>query len=210
MRIAGSALLPLLLVGGIATAQRGDEEAAAQAAAQAALPRAEIRSISSEVRTIQGMDGALAGASRSISGEVGTIEGAQRSLTSSGLDTRVVNGGLEVSLPGDVLFNFDQASIRKSAIPTLERVKQAAEQTGQRPVIVDGFTDALGTAAHNRPLSEARARAVADWLAQAGVARSRITSKGHGAESPVAPNKNNDGSDDPAGRQKNRRVTITL
>ena len=200
----------LMVIAAPAGAQSVGDEAAAQPLAQAALPRAEVRSIVSEVRTIDGLNGSVGSASRGISAAVVSIAGVQRSLAANGLDARLVNGALEVSLAGDVLFDFDKATLRASAFTTLERVKQAAAQTGARPVRVAGFTDAVGTTAHNKPLSEARARAVADWLAHAGIDRARITSIGYGAARPVAPNRKPDGADDPAGRQRNRRVTVTL
>jgi outer membrane protein OmpA-like peptidoglycan-associated protein len=37
-----------------------------------------------------------------------------------------------------------------------------------------------------------------------------MQTRGWGAAKPVAPNKHPDGSDDPEGRQKNRRVEITI
>jgi outer membrane protein OmpA-like peptidoglycan-associated protein len=49
------------------------------------------------------------------------------------------------------------------------------------------------------------------WLFQkASVATDRITTRGWGETKPVAPNRNPDGSDNPQGRQKNRRVEIVL
>jgi outer membrane protein OmpA-like peptidoglycan-associated protein len=52
---------------------------------------------------------------------------------------------------------------------------------------------------------------VARWLASRKVAKSSaIHTKGWGKMRPVAPNTRPDGSDDPAGRQKNRRVEIWL
>jgi outer membrane protein OmpA-like peptidoglycan-associated protein len=60
-------------------------------------------------------------------------------------------------------------------------------------------------------LSENRADAVKAWLVQnASVAGSRISTRGWGETKPIAPNKKPDGSDDPEGRQKNRRVEIVL
>lgn len=204
------ALALALLVTTGAAAQVSPEEARADAAAQAALPRAVIRTIRSETRTIQGLSGGLAANARTISGDITAIAGAQKALAGSGLAMRVVGGGLELSLPGDVLFDFDQATLRQSAVPTLERVRLAVTQTGDRPVRVEGHTDSVGTAAHNQPLSEARAKTVAGWLSRAGVAPSRIVSAGYGATRPVVPNTRSDGRDDPAGRQRNRRVTIIL
>jgi outer membrane protein OmpA-like peptidoglycan-associated protein len=200
-----------LLTAASAGAQAGPvDEAAADAAARAALPTAEIRTIMSEVRSIQGLSNGLAGPARSLSGNVVSIATVQRTLERKGLTTRMVNGSLEVSLPGDVLFDFDKATIRPNAVATLEKVKEAAQTTGARPIIVEGHTDAVGTPAHNQPLSEARATAVASWLASAGVERARLQSRGYGATRPIAPNQSPSGGDDPAGRQRNRRVTVTL
>jgi len=195
------------LLAAAAPAQVADE-AAADVAARDALPRAEIRTITGEVRTIAGLGGATGGETRAITGQVVSLAAVERGL--AGLSTRMVDGRLEVSLPGDVLFDFDKAAIRASAIPTLERVRAAAAQTGTRPVRVEGHTDAVGTPAYNQRLSEARAQAVARWLTDAGVERERVDSAGFGATRPVAPNRRPDGRDDPAGRQRNRRVTVLL
>lgn len=184
--------------------------AMADAAARAALPRAEIRTLRPDVRTIQGLSGNIADSARGISGDVVALAAVQRSLSANGLSARLVNGALEVSLPGDVLFDFDKSTVRARALSTLERVKNAATATGTRPVIVQGHTDAVGTRAYNQSLSEARAAAVADWLATAGIPRGRLQSRGYGSDRPVAPNTSRSGKDDPAGRQRNRPVTITL
>ena len=52
---------------------------------------------------------------------------------------------------------------------------------------------------------------VAAWLAKdGGIPASRFTTRGWGKTKPVAPNTRPDGTDDPDGRQKNRRVEITV
>jgi outer membrane protein OmpA-like peptidoglycan-associated protein len=139
-----------------------------------------------------------------------SLEAVGRGLQAGGLAIRSVQGGLEVMLPGDVLFDFDKATIRPSAVPVLEKVGAAARQTGNRLIRVDGHTDAVGQPAYNQRLSKARADAVAQWLAQSGAAAARLSAQGFGATRPVAPNRTPDGRDDPAGRQKNRRVTVTF
>jgi OmpA-OmpF porin, OOP family len=114
-----------------------------------------------------------------------------------------------VTLDADVLFAFDRADLDPAAQGRLDDTATALPvSTG--PIAVDGFTDAKGDGAYNQSLSERRARAVADALgrAQPSVA-GRLTPAGHGSADPVAPNTNSDGSDNPAGRAKNRRVTIT-
>ena len=188
----------------------GPDSPAVQNAARMALPNAVIRRITPEVRRIEGLAAVAGGVSRTVAGEVTTLEGLSRSLQGSGLQTRMVASGLEVSLPGDVLFNFNQASIRTSAIPTLEKVAGAARQMGDRPIRVEGHSDAIGQPAYNLRLSQARAKAVVDWLSRSGISSGRLSSDGYGATRPVAPNRTPSGGDDPAGRQKNRRVTVTF
>ncbi|HEX9946763.1 MAG TPA: OmpA family protein [Allosphingosinicella sp.] len=97
-----------------------------------------------------------------------------------------------------------------NAVPILEKVAAAARQTGTRPIRVEGHTDAVGQPAYNQRLSQARAQSVVQWLVKGGIPASRLSAQGFGATRPVAPNKTAGGKDDPAGRQKNRRVTVTF
>ena len=61
------------------------------------------------------------------------------------------------------------------------------------------------------PLSRERAGAVKEWLVKNGnVPAANVTAKGFGEDNPVAPNTNADGTDNPAGRALNRRVTIIV
>ena len=69
----------------------------------------------------------------------------------------------------------------------------------------------MGAYAYNMTLSDNRAGAVKKWLVDDGsIKASRITTRGLGETKPVSPNKTPDGSDNPEGRQKNRRVELTL
>ncbi len=78
-------------------------------------------------------------------------------------------------------------------------------------ITIEGYTDAKGGKSVNLPLSRERATAVKDWLAKNGnVPATSITAKGFGEDNPVAPNTNPDGSDNPAGRALNRRVSIIV
>ncbi|MGP3931965.1 OmpA family protein [Nonomuraea sp. KM88] len=116
------------------------------------------------------------------------------------------------ALEADVLFDFDSADIKPSAAAELKKVaRRVAEEAGDGVTIhVDGHTDAKGDVAHNQPLSERRARAVADWLAtEGGLPEARLVARGFGESKPAAPNTTADGSDNPAGRAKNRRVVIS-
>jgi outer membrane protein OmpA-like peptidoglycan-associated protein len=62
----------------------------------------------------------------------------------------------------------------------------------------------------NFELSEKRAEYVAKYLIKKGIPQENIEIQAHGENNPVAPNVNNDGSDNPAGRALNRRVEIKI
>ena len=79
------------------------------------------------------------------------------------------------------------------------------------PVSVKGYTDAKGKDDYNRKLSEKRAAAVKTWLvARENLGQLKYATTGYGPRDPVAPNTKPDGSDNPEGRQLNRRVTIVM
>lgn len=117
--------------------------------------------------------------------------------------------GTLVELPGDVLFDFDKASLRPDAMPTLDKLAELIRRVG-RPATVAGYTDDKGEDAYNKKLSLDRAMAVATALAERGVDRASLTVTGYGEADPKVPNRHADGSDNPQGRQRNRRVEVTI
>ena len=119
--------------------------------------------------------------------------------------------GTLVSLPGDVVFDFDRASIRPDARPTLDKVAQLINTQAPPTVAIEGHSDNKGDDAYNQRLSEARATAVRDYLISVRtVDGTKLVTKGYGELKPVAPNMKPDGADDDPGRQRNRRVEIVL
>jgi outer membrane protein OmpA-like peptidoglycan-associated protein len=143
------------------------------------------------------------------SGIVGVTSGIQTVLQDLG--AKVVGQQLTIDLAADVLFDFDKYTLLPKANDTLRKVGQVAASYPSSPMLIGGHTDGKGTHPYNMKLSENRADAVKNWLvANASIAGSRITTQGWGETKPVAPNEKPDGSDDPEGRQKNRRVEIVL
>lgn len=118
--------------------------------------------------------------------------------------------GTVVSLPGDVTFDFNKAAIRDDARTTLDRLAELIAAGGAGEIAIEGHTDARGDDAYNEKLSEQRAEAVKSYLAGKGVDAARMRTIGLGELRPVAPNAKSDGSDDEAGRQRNRRVEVIL
>jgi outer membrane protein OmpA-like peptidoglycan-associated protein len=118
--------------------------------------------------------------------------------------------GVVITLPERVLFDFDKAEIRPDAGPVLAKIAKVLRYYAKAPVKVDGHTDSRGAPEYNQRLSERRAEAVAAALAARGIDPGRLDPSGFGETRPLAPNQRVDGADDPAGRQRNRRVEVVV
>jgi outer membrane protein OmpA-like peptidoglycan-associated protein len=118
--------------------------------------------------------------------------------------------GVVVNLP-DVLFEFGASNLTSNALARVDNIANVLNnQARSRRVAIEGHTDAVGSDAANQKLSERRAEAVANVLEAGGVSSQRLTIKGYGERYPVATNTGPDGSDNPAGRAKNRRVEVVI
>jgi outer membrane protein OmpA-like peptidoglycan-associated protein len=118
-----------------------------------------------------------------------------------------------IRLPGDVLFDFDRDWLHYEASATLDRViKYLNAKPGYTRMVIEGHTDSKEKVpGYNMDLSRRRAKTVHDYFvkyASALDATYKLSYKGFGATQPVAPNKHPNGSDNPEGREKNRRVEI--
>ena len=143
--------------------------------------------------------------------DTGTSKLTQVDTLKSELGATETDRGTLVSLPGDVLFDFDKATIRADARPTLDKLAQLIKAQSPGNVAIEGHSDGKGDDAYNQRLSQARARSVRDYLISvATVDGTKLIEKGYGELKPVAPNMTPDGKDDEAGRQKNRRVEVIL
>ncbi|MGE3491140.1 MAG: OmpA family protein [Vicinamibacterales bacterium] len=106
--------------------------------------------------------------------------------------------------PYSIQFDLDRPTFRPEAIASLEKLAAVLKARSIPAVEVQGHMDTIGAAgdAARQVLSEARARAVAAWLAGHGVAKQKLSSKGYGKTRPVAAN------DSDLGRALNRRIEI--
>ncbi|SNR38480.1 OmpA family protein [Puniceibacterium sediminis] len=111
---------------------------------------------------------------------------------------------LIVTLPQDILFATDSASVRPDLQRDLRTVAQNLNAYPNTTVQVIGHTDNTGEAAYNASLSQRRAQSVAGILVAEGVSSSRLRSIGRGEDAPIASNLT------PEGRQQNRRVEIVI
>ncbi|MBS4061064.1 MAG: OmpA family protein [Bacteroidetes bacterium] len=99
-----------------------------------------------------------------------------------------------------IKFDVNKATIRAESMGTINYVVKMLQDNPGLNFSVEGHTDSDGDDALNMKLSEARAKAVLDKLVESGIAKDRLTSKGHGESKPMA------GNDSPEGKAQNRRV----
>lgn len=133
------------------------------------------------------------------------LEKARQELQQAGARSMSIN------LSGDVLFDYGQAALKPAAEESLNKVAAVLSLFPDSTVTVEGYTDSKGAKSVNLQLSKERAMAVKDWLVKkGGVAATAVSAKGFGEENAVAPNTNPDGSDNPVGRARNRRVSIIV
>lgn len=111
---------------------------------------------------------------------------------------------LIVTLPQDILFTTDSASVRSDLRRDLGAVATNLQSYPDSTIQIVGHTDNTGGAAHNQDLSARRANSVADVLMESGVAFGRIRTFGRGEDQPIASNLTSEG------RSQNRRVEIVI
>ena len=133
-------------------------------------------------------------------------------FASRGLDAREEGAGVVLYLPTVYLFAFGKADVDT---PARAQLNEIAALLGEpmvvgRRVTVEGHADGVGSRHYNATLSEARAQAVIAVLAAGGVARDRLHSRAYGKDRPLEPNTREDGTDNPDGRARNRRVALVI
>ena len=105
---------------------------------------------------------------------------------------------------GDVLFDVDRAELKPNGLRNVQTLAEFLQQYPERQVIIEGHTDATGSATHNQSLSERRANSVRFALIKMGISPARIVAMGYGKDFPIASN------DNASDRAMNRRVEVTI
>jgi outer membrane protein OmpA-like peptidoglycan-associated protein len=124
-------------------------------------------------------------------------------LQLAGLQAKQTARGVQLTL-GDVLFSSGKADLKAGSAAKLDQLVAALASAPERRIVIEGFTDSVGSNAMNQTLSQSRANTVSGYLTSHGVPATSITASGKGETLPVAGNENS------AGRQLNRRVEVTI
>lgn len=101
-------------------------------------------------------------------------------------------------------FAVDKSEISDNSRSTLEEVYRFLDINDDLIVEIGGHTNGLPPHDYCDELSTARAKAVADYLANKGISKNRLTFKGYGKRNPIASNKTE------SGRKRNQRVEIKI
>lgn len=123
-------------------------------------------------------------------------------------DYEEVNGNLKLE---NIYFDFDKSDLDQSAKSTLDKNIKVLKDNPDLVIKIAAHTDSKGSDAYNVKLSARRAKAAVEYYVNHGISRDRIIAViSKGESSPAAQNTLNDGSDNPSGRQMNRRDEFTL
>lgn len=101
-----------------------------------------------------------------------------------------------------VKFANNSAKLDPGSTIILDRIADALKSYPDTKIEIGGHTDSTGSDAYNMKLSNARAKAVHDYLVSKGANPANLTFHGYGETKPIADNKTADG------RAKNRRVEL--
>lgn len=110
----------------------------------------------------------------------------------------------------NIFYDFGKFNIRQDAATELDKLVQLLLDNPEIAIELSSHTDSVDTDAFNLRLSQQRAESAVNYLIQRGISPDRLKAKGYGERKPIARNTNPDGSDNPVGRQKNRRTEFKI
>lgn len=147
---------------------------------------------------------AVGGAAGAYIGHYMDEQAAEMERDLEGATITRVGEGIQITFESGILFDVNKAELKQAARTNLSELAQILEKYDDTNILVEGHTDATGTAEHNLTLSIARAQSAANFLGTQGVQAPRFSIMGYGEDQPVADNETQ------AGREKNRRVEIAI
>lgn len=129
-------------------------------------------------------------------------EEIQRDL--DGATVERVGEGIKITFDSGILFDVNESALQPAARANLAQLATILNKYDDTEILIEGHTDATGSAAYNMTLSRNRAGSVANFLEAQQVLPTRFTIMGYGEEQPVADNTT------PEGRAANRRVELAI
>lgn len=134
-------------------------------------------------------------------------------VTNVTLDTTLVLERLalnKVFVLENIYYDLDSANIRPDAARELDKLVQILIDNPEIKIELSSHTDSIASVEYNLNLSQRRAQSAVNYIIQRGIAPERLEAKGYGELKPIARNTNRDGTDNPEGRQRNRRTEFKI
>jgi outer membrane protein OmpA-like peptidoglycan-associated protein len=185
----------------LAADRAAQERAAADAARAAAIEQQNVLRAQADRSRLAAQEAEAA--QQKAEAEKTQLRERLRQQLNSILETRETARGLIVNI-SDVLFDFNKYTLKPGAREKMAKVSGILLAYPGLTIKVEGYTDSIGSDEYNLKLSEQRADSVRDYLVQQAVPPGAVTALGLGKADPVASN------DNPAGRQRNRRVELVV
>jgi len=111
----------------------------------------------------------------------------------------------------NIYYDFDKSDLRSESKTVIDTTLfRILKENPYIIVEISSHTDSKGDHDYNMKLSQRRAESVVNYLIKCGIDKNRLVARGYGKTRPIAPNENPDGSDNPEGRQKNRRTEFRI
>jgi len=118
---------------------------------------------------------------------------------------------LEPMLLSNIRYEFDSPNLTRESKNILDTtLLLILNKYPNTKIEISAHTDSKGTDAYNLKLSQQRAESVVQYLIKKGINQTRLQAKGYGETMPIALNENLDGTDNPEGREKNRRTEFKI
>lgn len=141
------------------------------------------------------------------------LESLKELVTNITLDTILVLDRLEknkIFVLKNIYFEYDRAEIRTDASKELDKLVELLNDNPEIKIEMGSHTDSVASESYNLELSQRRAESTVNYLIRKGIAQARLVAKGYGESKPIARNSNRDGTDNPEGRQRNRRTEFKI
>ena len=178
--------------------------------------RQENQQLNETISSLQQENVELSSTASRYEDEVNRLENSRRDLEAklkgTGATVRIKNGTVSVLLPGEVLFDPGQTTLRPQSKATLQKISDILKTSAAGEIVrIEGHTDndpvlkQKDKYKSNWELSAARAAAVLHYMVEeCGVSPTRVYIAGFGQYQPLADNKSK------ADKEKNRRVEFVI
>jgi peptidoglycan-associated lipoprotein len=141
------------------------------------------------------------------------LESLKELVTNITLDTIMVLDRKErnkIFVLENIYFEYNESYIRADAAKELDKLVTLLNDNSDLKIEMGSHTDSVASDAYNIELSQRRAESTVNYLIKKGIDPARLVAKGYGESKPIARNTNPDGTDNPVGRQRNRRTEFKI